>query len=52
MDLLGDDPVFNLYDDDWRIYSRSEIRPPHYIGMNGKVANIADIAGLARYDRA
>ena len=39
MDLLGDDPVFNLYDDDWRIYSRSEIRPPHYIGMNGKVAN-------------
>ena len=39
MDLLGDEPVFNLYDDDWRIYSRSEIRPPHYIGMNGKVAN-------------
>ena len=39
MDLLGDDPVFNLYDDDWRMSSRSEIRPPHYIGMNGKVAN-------------
>lgn len=39
MDLLGANPVFNLYDDDWRIYSRSEVRPPHYIGSDAKVDN-------------
>ena len=39
MDLLGDNPVFNLYDDDWRIYTRSEVRPPHYIGNDAKVIN-------------
>ncbi len=37
MDLLGDQPVFNLYDKDWKIYSRSEVRPPHYIGSDAKV---------------
>lgn len=39
MDLLGDNPVFNLFDDDWRIYTRSEVRPPHYIGNDAKVIN-------------
>lgn len=39
MDLLGDNPVFNLYDNEWRIYSRSEIRPPHYVGNDGKIEN-------------
>ncbi|MCI8388707.1 MAG: glucose-1-phosphate adenylyltransferase [Clostridiales bacterium] len=39
MDLLGENPTFNLYDNDWRIYSRSEIRPPHYIGSDATVDN-------------
>lgn len=39
MDLLGDNPVFNLFDDEWRIYTRSEVRPPHYIGNDAKVIN-------------
>ncbi|MBQ8509762.1 MAG: glucose-1-phosphate adenylyltransferase [Clostridia bacterium] len=39
MDLLGDDPVFNLYDADWKIYSRSSVRPPHHIGSDAKVVN-------------
>ncbi len=39
MDLLGDDPVFNLYDNDWKIYSRSEPLPPHYTGSDARVEN-------------
>lgn len=39
MDLLGDDPVFNLYNKDWRIYSRSDVRPPQFIGSDGRVTN-------------
>ena len=39
MDLLGDDPVFNLFDTDWKIYSRSRARSPHYVGSDAKVEN-------------
>ncbi|MBQ8552077.1 MAG: glucose-1-phosphate adenylyltransferase [Clostridia bacterium] len=39
MDLLGDEPVFNLFDSDWKIYSRNLIRSPHYIGGDAKVMN-------------
>lgn len=39
MDLLGDDPIFNLYDKDWRIYSRSDVRPPQFVGSDAKVTN-------------
>ncbi len=39
MDLLGDEPIFNLMDPDWRIYSRSLNRAPHYIGSDAKVDN-------------
>ena len=37
MDLLGANPNFNLYDKEWRIYSRSPIMPPHYIGSEADV---------------
>ncbi len=37
MDLLGDNPVFNLYDKSWRIYSKSDVRPPQFIGSDAKV---------------
>ena len=37
MDLLGESPKFNLYDKEWRIYSRSPIMPPHYVGTNAVV---------------
>ncbi|MGN1127850.1 MAG: glucose-1-phosphate adenylyltransferase [Candidatus Flemingiibacterium sp.] len=39
MDLLGDDPVFNLYDKNWRIFSRSDVRPTQFIGSDAKVMN-------------
>ncbi len=39
MELLGEEPVFNLFDADWKIYSRTRIRSPHYIGSGAKVSN-------------
>lgn len=39
MDLLGDDPVFDVGDADWKIHSRNPLAPPEYIGKNAKVVN-------------
>lgn len=37
MDLLGGDSHFDLFDGDWRIFSNSNIYPPHYIGKSAKI---------------
>lgn len=39
MDLLGSQPQFDFALDDWKIYSRNPIAPPHYIGEDGFVSN-------------
>ena len=39
MDLLGDSPVLNIQDRDFRIFSRNEARPPQYIGEKSFVKN-------------
>ena len=39
MDLLGDAPVLNLYDEEWRIYSRHEPHSPQYVGAEAVVDN-------------
>ncbi len=39
MDLLGSSPRFNLYDKEWRIYSKSTVMPPHFIGSDAQVLN-------------
>ena len=39
MDLLGTDPVFNLKDPEWRIYSRNANSAPHYISPEASVKN-------------
>ncbi len=39
MDLLGEKPVFDLFDTEHRIYSRNLARAPHYIGSGAKVSN-------------
>ncbi len=54
MDLLKDPPVFNLYDDSWRIYSRSSIKPPHYVAPgavidNSLVTEGCDISGTVKH---
>lgn len=39
MDLLEDEPSFDLYDPKWRIYGRNPGEPPHYMGEHGDVKN-------------
>lgn len=39
MDLLRHDCDFNLSDVNWKIYSRSPVVPPHFIGENAKISN-------------
>jgi glucose-1-phosphate adenylyltransferase len=40
MELLGDNPAFDLFDDsEGRIMSNPSTRPPHYIGPNGSVVD-------------
>ena len=38
MDLLSDQPVLNLHDPKWRIYSVSADQPPHYLAPGAKVS--------------
>lgn len=37
MELLDDDAGFKLDDDDWRIFSKNPIKPPHYISSEAKL---------------
>ena len=40
MDLLADEPEFNIYDKkNMKMYSNSNASPPHFIGPKGKVEN-------------
>ena len=39
MDLIGEDPVINMADRDFRIFSRNVARPPQFIGNKAKIEN-------------
>ena len=39
MDILGDAPALDLYDRDWRIFSRTKANPPQFIGENALLDN-------------
>ncbi|MBR7100553.1 MAG: glucose-1-phosphate adenylyltransferase [Clostridia bacterium] len=39
MDLLGDEPAFDVSDDSWKIHSRNPLAPPEYIGEKAKVSD-------------
>ena len=39
MDLLGENPKFNVHDKKWRIFSRNYAAPPHYVGEGGNVSD-------------
>lgn len=39
MDLLGENPVFDIDDDSWRIRSRTAAQPPQFIGDEAVVKN-------------
>ena len=39
MDLLGEDPAFDVGDPDWKIHSRNPLAPPEHIGESAVVSN-------------
>ncbi len=39
MDCLDPNVPLNLYDNNWKIYSRNPVMPPHYAGSNSKIEN-------------
>ncbi len=39
MDLLGENPEFNVHDKAWRIFSRNYAEPPQFIGNGGNAVN-------------
>ncbi len=51
MDLLGRRPAFDLYDKEWRIYSKSPAMPPHYAGIDADIADSMVTEGCVVYGR-
>jgi len=49
MDLLGDNPKFDVSDTTWKIQSRSPLAPPHYIGDTAKTYNSIIMSGCEIY---
>jgi glucose-1-phosphate adenylyltransferase len=49
MDLLGDNPKFDVSDTAWKIQSRSPLAPPHYVGEGAKTYNSIIMAGCEIY---
>ena len=49
MDMLGHDPHFSLQDESWRIFSRTTVSPPQFIGAEAKVENSMITSGCNIY---
>ena len=49
MDLLGDNPKFDVSDTSWKIQSRSPLAPPHYVGDTAKTYNSIIMSGCEIY---
>lgn len=49
MDLLGDAPNFDIFENDWKIQSRSPLSSPHYMGNDAKVNNSIVLSGCEIY---
>jgi len=51
MDLLQENPEFDLTDNRWGIYARSPIMPPHFIGSEAKVERSMITEGCEVYGK-
>ncbi len=49
MDLLGDNPNFDINDSSWKIQSRSPLAPPHFVGEMAKTDNSIIMSGCEVY---
>lgn len=51
MDLIGDDPVLNLRDNKFRIYSKNDARAPQFVGENASMVNSMISEGCRIYGK-
>lgn len=49
MDILAQPPLFDLRDNNWKIYSRNPVKPPHYISGGAVVNNCCVTEGCNVY---
>ena len=49
MDLLGDEPAFDVSDPTWKIHSRNPLAPPEYMGEKASVKNSMVALGCEIY---
>ena len=49
MDLLGYNPVLNLDDEEWRVYSRHEAHAPQFVGAGAIIDNCSITEGCEIY---
>lgn len=49
MDLLSDPPVLDMYDADWKIFSRNPVKPPHYVADGASITNTCITEGCNIY---
>lgn len=49
MDLLGEQPAFDVADSSWKIHSRNPLAPPEYLGENAQVKNSMIALGCEVY---
>ena len=49
MDMLSPDNGIDLYDNEWPIYARTPIRPPHFMGKDAKVEHAMVTSGCEVY---
>lgn len=49
MDILAEPPAFELQDNNWRIYSRNPVKPPHFVSKSASVNNCCITEGCNVY---
>lgn len=52
MDLLGPNPAFDIYDDEFPIMSNASTRPPSFVGRNGEVEDCLVSNGCRIFGKA
>ena len=49
MDMLASNSSLNIFDDNWKIYSRNPTAPPHYVGENAEISHSIVTEGCEIY---
>ncbi len=52
MDLLGPNPAFDIYDDEFPVMSNASTRPPSFVGRNGEVEDCLVSNGCRIFGKA